>query len=387
MSKSERTIIGVPFYDGEGVDVLGVCLRNLDDCLNNLNVDARIVVGINGPRVSLGEEPISQKLDRSRFNTDVSFIKSLPGIVQAERAIIKYARDNNYTRIFLTDADISRLPLSLSYLWNKGDRSVVGANYCTYPKPILEKAGIKLSDEEFALIDIFEADKHPLAIKHTGGHRPKRLKGSLILLDVNRSQNIFGGQNITTDSVMNSNVPEVDRQLVREAAFLHYPRVDLTDHIQARLRHYRAAASEGRLDFFSKKSLVYTPVVAESIAMEIRNSNPNSPEIASNFLLQCALRLCVDKICKQVIDGKKNKQPSAHRDISRMAENLEDAQAIISSLMANVDFESLDSPVTSGKGVTQSEKRTPIDLAPLLLDIGYKKLIQSYLGLEHLDEI
>jgi len=72
----KRTVVGVPFYDGEGIDVLDACLRNIDGCLGELGVDAEIVVGINGPRVSQGQIPLSYEIDKSRFNANVRFIKT-----------------------------------------------------------------------------------------------------------------------------------------------------------------------------------------------------------------------------------------------------------------------------------------------------------------------
>lgn len=66
-----KTLIGVPFYDGEGLEVLSACLTNLDRCLNTLNLDAEIVIGINGPRVSKGQFPLSDGVDKSQFNANI----------------------------------------------------------------------------------------------------------------------------------------------------------------------------------------------------------------------------------------------------------------------------------------------------------------------------
>ena len=276
-----RTVVGIPFYDGEGMEVLAACLANLDQCLNNLNLDARIVIGINGPRVSMGKPPLSYELDKSKYNADIEFIKTRPGLVAAEKAICSEAADAGYQRIFLTDADISRLPMSLRHLWNSGNSAVVGTNYTTYPLEILAGAGFNLNPEETALLKIFEADKHPLAREFAWGHRPKkRLKGSLLLVDIDRVSTMFGNQNITSDSRMNDNVPDTDKQIVHEAAFLHFGRVSLLDHIQARLRHFHAAATEGRLDSFSKKSEMYSHQTADDIAGKILEKYPQATQVA-----------------------------------------------------------------------------------------------------------
>lgn len=57
-----KTIVGIPFYDGESVEVLEACLQNVDKCLNGLDIDAKIVVGVNGPNVSQGKQPLSYVL-------------------------------------------------------------------------------------------------------------------------------------------------------------------------------------------------------------------------------------------------------------------------------------------------------------------------------------
>ena len=70
----QKTAVGIPFYDGEGPGVLESCLKDTDKCLNHLGIDAQIVVGINGPRVSHGEHPLSHEINRSGYNADIKFI-------------------------------------------------------------------------------------------------------------------------------------------------------------------------------------------------------------------------------------------------------------------------------------------------------------------------
>ena len=89
----QRTVVGIPFYDGEKTEVLEACLINIDRCLNELNVDAKIVVGVNGPRVSLGKPPLSYIVNRSKYNADVKFIKTPPGLVNSVKTISRYAED------------------------------------------------------------------------------------------------------------------------------------------------------------------------------------------------------------------------------------------------------------------------------------------------------
>lgn len=389
----QRTLVGVPFYDGEGIEVLKACLSNLDRCLNRLGMDAKIVVGINGPRVSLGKLPLSYEIDRSEYNADIKFIKTRPGLVAAEKEICSRAEIEGYQRIFLTDADISRLPQALYYLWHQGDRPVVGANYAAYPVEILIEAGVRVTPQENALINIFEADKHPLAREFTSQFRPqRRLKGSLLLVDTNIAQSMFGNQNITSDSRMNSLIPSANRQLVNNGAFMHYARTSLTDYIQARLRHFRAAATEGDLDPFAKKSIMYKPLAAELIAQKIVRKYPYATEVASNFLLQCALRVHVTTICCNIVSGRRTQYErnltSSGADLTSKVDNFKQAYARIADLLGQVDWDSLDSPVTNGKGVTQNNQpRAPIDLEPFLASEKHRRIILNYLGLDENAEV
>ncbi len=384
----KRTIVGVPFYEGEGVEVLEACLKNLDECLHKLNIDAKIVVGVNGPKISQ-ENPIPYHINRSLYNADIVFIKTPPGIVNAEKAIGQLAAEEGYKRIFLTDADISRLPMALANLWNEGDKPVVGSNYATYPLEIITESKIKLSPQQIVFMRIFEADKHPLAREFTYKHRPrKRLKGSLLLVDTSIIGVMFGCQNITSDSRMNSLVPEKDRKVVLKSAFLHFARLDITDHIQARLRHFRAAKSVNDLDAFTRKSLVYKPKTANKVAKQILQKYPWATEVASDFLLQCALRYKVAEICRKIVSGEKYipmKQAvsSEKVDLVTPVENFNEAKIRIESLMKLVNWEALDSPVTKGYGTTSNGGlRVPIDLNPFLNSDKYRQLILDRLGLD-----
>ncbi len=386
-----KTIVGIPFYDGEGIEVLATCLTNLDRCLNVLKLDAKIVVGINGPRVSMGQSPISYKIDRSKYNADINFIKTRPGLVAAEKAICSKAEVEGYQRIFLTDADISRLPMSLYHMWHQGDRPIVGANYATYPPEILNEAGTNLTPTEIAFMKIFEADKHPLTREFTRRYRQeKRLKGSLLLVNTEIGKTMFGNQGITTDSRMNGIVSDTDRQVIRNAGFMHYARVSLIDHIQGRLRHFRAAALESELDSFTRKSIIYNSKTADEIAQKILLKYPQAIDIASNFLLQCALRHQVAKICRAAASG--NELPafpnfSTNFDMTMPVHSFKEASIIIAHLLSQMNWANLDSPVTNGKGITQEFHRIPIDLEPFLKSEQHRKLILSHLGLDDKTEV
>lgn len=279
--------------------------------------------------------------------------------------------------------------MALHHLWHEGDKPVVGANYATYPLGILIGFGIKLTPQEIAFMRIFEADKHPLAREFTDQHRPvKRLKGSLLLVDTKIIKTMFGYQSITSDSQMNRFVPSSDRQVVLNAAFMHFARVDITDHIQARLRHFRAAEAVRNLDVFARKSLIYSPRVADQIARKIVQKYPQATEVASDFLLQCALRHQIAETCCAIASGKKYEPcvPNASFDeagLTTGVSSFKEASDKIARILGLVDWDGLCLPVTNGKGITQSDQpRVPIDLEPFLESKTHRKIILSHLGLD-----
>lgn len=387
MTKTERrTLVGVPYYDGEGLDVLTACLADLDRCLNNLKIDAKIVVGINGPRVSRGEMPLSRVVNLSCYNAEVEFIKTSNGMVNTIKEICIKAETEGYRRIFLSDADISRLPKALYHMWHLGDQPIVGTNYSVYPLELLYEAGIHIAPHELTLMRVFEADKHPLMREFVQEFRPvKRLKGSLLLVDTGITQTMFGNQSVTTDSRMNSMVPESHRQLINNTGFMHYGRICLKDHIMARLRHFRAAAIEGELDLFAEKSLLYTPDVAEGIATRFTDRY-HKPDIASDFLLQCALRYHVSEVCCALISRKsinlKFDLAHAGTEDVPVVHSFTEAYRVVARMFNGIDWEQFDSPVTNGDGVTQENlPRAPINLEPFLSSTHYRHIIMDYLGI------
>ena len=279
--------------------------------------------------------------------------------------------------------------MALANLWSEGDKPVVGANYATYPLELITGSGIELSPQEIAFMRIFEADKHPLPRGFTHKHRPtRRLKGSLLLVDTDIIRTMFGYQGITSDSRMNRLVPEEDRQVVLNSTFLHFARVDITDHIQARLRHFKAAESVNGLDVFTRKSLMYEPDTANEVAKHILQKHPRATEVASDFLLQCALRYKVAEICRTIASGEKytprlTESSFEGIDLVTHVRDFSEATRRIESLMGLVDWEGLNSPVTKGSGTTQNGgHRVPIDLKPFLASGEHRQIILDRLGLD-----
>src|SRR5258706_3790939 len=199
---------------------------------------------------------------------------------------------------------------------------------------------------------------------------------------------MFGFQGITSDSRMNNVLADSDRQLVPSAAFMHFARIDVTDHIQARLRHFRAAKAENDLDRFTKKSRMYEPAIADEIAKKITQKYPQATRAASDFLLQCALRHQVSEICNTIASGKKYEPKTPDTtidkiDINTNVNSFKEASERIVVYLSTVDWDSLNSGVTSGKGTTQNNQpRIPIDLEPFLKSNPHRQIIFDHLGID-----
>ncbi len=389
MKNPESILVGIPLYDGEKPETLHACLENIDKGLNridrNVNIQG-IVVGINGPRTSMSRTPLCGTVVSSRYNADVRVIHTPPGIVRATKTIAQFALNRGIGRICLTDADIWRFPLALRNLYDAACKPVAGANYSAYPPELLIEAGVPVTEQELRLARIFEADKSPLARPFTTGYRPaNRLRGSLLLVEAARVLSMYGCQSITSDSQMNMNVPSEERQLVPYAAYLHPPRFDLTDHIQARLRHWRAAYAAGCLDEFRARSNIYRNN-AESIAQQIlTQQDGGAPQAASDFLLQCALRNEVSRICASTVLGKPYRTQRASNSglFSGNVTSLVEADNVIRGLVSDQTvWDRLKDPVTKGSGTTQdSPVREPVDFGKFMQSTAHRNIIYGRLGL------
>jgi hypothetical protein len=192
---------------------------------------------------------------------------------------------------------------------------------------------------------------------------------------------------------MNSNVSNDQKQIVSRAAFMHYPRVSFTDHIQARLRHYQAAAVDGGLDCHHKHELFYGSKVANEIAQQILNKHPQATEQVSNFLLRSALRHKVATICQTIASGQKFKPqfstaPSGEVGLFIKVRSFEEASNKITQFLGQVNWKNLNSPVTNGCGTTQNnQSRAPIGLEPFLESKTHRRIILKYLGLDEHDKV
>src|SRR5687767_11267765 len=122
------TAIGVPFYERESQACLDKTLRNIDVCLNHLQIDPPIVVIVNGPETARdGKHPFV--VERSRYNAKVQVIPGeKSGQVNAINDIVSRVGQLGVQRVFITDADIYRFPDSMRSMWDHADRALVGAH-------------------------------------------------------------------------------------------------------------------------------------------------------------------------------------------------------------------------------------------------------------------
>lgn len=72
---AERTLVGVPFYEGESQECLDATLKNIDQSLNKLAIDASITIQVNGPQTTQGKPP-SLEVNKSFYNSDIVIIHS-----------------------------------------------------------------------------------------------------------------------------------------------------------------------------------------------------------------------------------------------------------------------------------------------------------------------
>lgn len=378
---SERTLVGIPFFEKEGQVCLDITLQNINDCLATLAIDAAVVVQVNGPQTASGKS-ISLTANTSQLNAEVEILESnRVGQANAVEDLIDVAKSRGIQRIFLTDADIYRFPDSMRKMWNSQSTAVVGARYRPYPIEVVEAEFGSLSLEERLLYQIFDGDQSPSilrSMREYGIHKKNRVKASLMLVDVNETTGMHDGQDITTDSVMNRMLGQTQTSVARDAYFMHMGRVDMTDHIQARLRHFRAAAARNELDTFLDKEIQLPMVdIMESIAQNVRDREPDGDFRAMLYLSRCAVREKVNNICLDIASGEWNNSklgeidPISMQDIKTYA----DACRGISRFFVDIDWDLVENSTNGPPTVTQERLRQPFKMDRVLSDEKLLKIV------------
>lgn len=390
----ERFCVGIPFFNKEDPLTLDLCLKNIERCLQELpqNPNTVIILAINGPGV------------KKQYSSDINFsslriervVTFPPGITHAIIGLARVAIELGFDNLLLTDVDIYRFPLSIKHLvenWEEG--MFVYGNYSAYPLEIMKATGIEFSREQEILYSIFQADKHPLIRPYVAEYRKRRFKSSFVLGSCNDFINSLSCQNVTSDSVMSHRISPERLLQIPNAAYFHYPRIDLVDYIHARLRHARAAVLEKRFTTtYYRQEVIYTERDIENIVTKIKEENCHNGEISfeyttaiSYFLLQVALRHAVYKIAEELylknnpkfIESFPTGKVSLEPPILSFSEAKEKINLLIGSIKDKINQ---DASITRGIGLTQQPWRNPIDCEKLFEDYpNLRSYAIAWLGL------
>lgn len=387
---SERTIVGLPLYEKESREGLEVTLENIDDRLNELGIDSPIVIQVNGPETAAGNPP-DLVINQSKYNAEIEVIHSDQiGQTRALNNLIATAAIRGVKHAFMTDADIYRFPNSMKEMWEQGDHPVVGARYQPYPIEVVESEFGQLTLEEKLLYQIFNGDQLPQVrevLRRNGLDRKDWVKASLMLLEVNAVHGMHGNQHHVTDSVMNRTMGLERSQIVNGAYFMHMGRVDMGDHIKARLRHFRGAAANNDLDtFLHKEILLPSEKIIDTMAQQIRESYPDGDFFAMLYLARCAVRERVNQICYDIVTNEWDLDSLGEVDPMSMSDvrTFRDAKRAISRFMVNVNWEDVTGFAVGPPPVTQERLRQPFNFERHLRDGKLAQSVMKSFGIEAL---
>lgn len=375
---AERTIVGVPFYEKEGQECLDFALTNIDNCLGKLAIDASVIIQINGPQTSVGEKP-NLYFEKSKYNSDIELCTStLLGQVASINAILETASRRNIERTFISDADIFRFSDSLKEMWHYDDATLVGARYRPYPIEMVEAEFGYLTEDERLLYQIFDGDQTPQArqaMEACGVERKPRVKGSLMLLKTEKGKGVHKNQNLASDSVINRYVGTDNSVIAEKALFMHMGRTDMTDHIKARLRHFRAAKLLGEIDSFLHHEISLPPEEdINKISDYIRQNYIRGDFYAMLYLCRCAIRERVNNICLDIVNNNYNTRTVAAERYSLMnIRNYNHAKVAVEYFFNDVDWNDILGFSINPPTVTQEKLRRPFDATKHLADFSIAK--------------
>lgn len=388
MSHIERTMVGIPFYEMEGQETLDVTLTNLDMCLGRLGVDASIIVQLNGPETQQGNPP-HYEVSQSKYNADIEVVQGQRrGLVNAVDDIVHHAEAQMIDKVFITDTDVYRFPESIKAMWEVGDKPVVGARYRPYPVEVVEALYGPLTWQEKLLYEVFDGDQSPQVrqvLRRFDADRTDRVKGSLMLLDVETAKHMHEGQDVITDSVMNRSVSDHDKKIAEGAHFMHMGRVDMTDHVKARLRHFRGAAARNDVaGFIGNEVTAPDEETMDAIAAEIRSSEQKGDFYAMLYLSRCAVRAIVSDTCRGIVENtwEPSMLPAVEPLGMDKVKTYADAHAAVSRFFVDVNWEEVLGYSVKPPAPTQERFRAPLDLTPYLGHDRLGKAIFDTLGVE-----
>lgn len=282
-------------------------------------------------------------------------------------------------KLFITDTDIYRFTDTMAMMWQQSNKPLIGANYATYPIEVVEKY-CQLSAQEKLLYQIFEGDKTPIARQALAKHnqiRNIRVKGSLMLLETEIAKGMHRGQDLASDSIINAHFGQDNIQIANDSFFMHMGRIDLADHVKARLRHYRGAKAQNNIEGFLKNQVTLPDEnKIDHIASDIRASRENGTHFSRLYLLRCALRHSVDQYCLDIIlNNRVDYTPEKFVSIEETT-NFAEAKLAINALMSNLNWPEIQGFSKDAPPPTQTMlPRVPIDLASCMQDEVIAKII------------
>lgn len=221
-------------------------------------------------------------------------------------------------------------------------------------------------------------------LRRYGADRTDWVKGSLMLLDVNATKGMHDNQYITTDSVMNRTIDRNRIQIADSAYFMYMGRIDMTDHIKARLRHFRAATKRDKLaDFLNNEVPLPDEATIDRIAEDIRQTVPRGDYYAMLYLARCAVRSMVNGICLDVVLDQWDETKLSGPDSIGMdtVTTYANANRAVSRFFIDVDWSDICGFAIGSPSITQERLRTPFDLAPHLTNKHLANVVFSSLGI------
>jgi len=150
-------------------------------------------------------------------------------------------------------------------------------------------------------------------------------------------------------------------------------RTDMSDHIKARLRHFRAAASLGKLESFLHKEVqLPSEETMNDIAMEIRHLYIKGDFYAMLYLCRSAVRQQVNEICMSIARGVWDEKDVMNAEKTSLMDvrNYQDARIATQRFFADIDWADIKNFAVGAPPTTQEKLRRPFDLAPHFADYG-----------------
>lgn len=387
MSK-ERIIVGLPYPEDEEPKCLGESLKFIDRGLNILGIDASVLVIVNGTNTSLGKPP-QISVPRNKYNTDINITYcAKKGQASAMMQVIEEASRQGVSRIFLVDDDIFHFPHAMMYMWDE-TKPVVGSNYLVYPLKVVEQEIRPLTSEEKFYYLILEAEKNPVCKKIIDRYIPRRkgrIKGSLMLIDIDWAKRQIPDIYTIVDSAISSNATENDITTAQNAYFMYMGRVSLPDRVRSVYRHYDAARQREDFNKFAPKQINFNEEQVKRIVADIIQEVPvHGKFLASLLLFRYAEYQRVHGICKKFAEERivdKISSTFSEDPYNTIVSSFSEALEVINYLLLQIDLSKIFCTDDLYSVTTKELPRVPIDMLPYLTG-DLRGMILDHMGLDN----